>query len=77
LKLGIDEKETRQQTSRPAWARGLKHVIRPDRYIKIVSRPAWARGLKLSCANARSLGIPSRPAWARGLKRTTYNQTLP
>ena len=41
-------------TSRPAWARGLKHVLPVNAIAEDMSRPAWARGLKrkaisLSC----------------------------
>ena len=33
--------------SRPAWARGLKHVFEDiGQLVLLESRPAWARGLK-------------------------------
>jgi len=32
--------------SRPAWARGLKHVTLTGTEAEMESRPAWARGLK-------------------------------
>jgi len=32
--------------SRPAWARGLKHLVASRMALRARSRPAWARGLK-------------------------------
>ncbi len=68
---GIDGAEI---TSRPAWARGLKHVYVDVDGNESVSRPAWARGLKLRPGRDLGTDRRSRPAWARGLKRGRYRR---
>ena len=55
--------------SRPAWARGLKHLNRSRPPWLHSSRPAWARGLKHRPSQKfLCFALQSRPAWARGLK---------
>ena len=54
--------------SRPAWARGLKHLFNVIKAAEDKSRPAWARGLKLLRSFRCGQSEMSRPAWARGLK---------
>jgi len=55
--------------SRPAWARGLKHLLNSLEHKGEESRPAWARGLKHCRKLTAQTFVASRPAWARGLKQ--------
>ena len=57
-------------TSRPTWARGLKHLHLGVGALVPKSRPTWARGLKRGCRGCRGFVGVSRPTWARGLKLT-------
>jgi len=54
--------------SRPARARGLKHVLKTESIFFNASRPARARGLKPHPELDFPLRQLSRPARARGLK---------
>jgi len=47
-------------TSRPAWARGLKHDPRYGDFEITRSRPAWARGLKRAAINAMEADVAGR-----------------
>ena len=48
IETHCDKHAAHLKASRPAWARGLKHVCTTIHGLIHVSRPAWARGLKLN-----------------------------
>ena len=58
-----------KNTSRPVWARGLKHFPRQLHWHLGKSRPVWARGLKQQMYPHPWFFSASRPVWARGLKQ--------